>query len=324
MKTCRIPLRAIAIVALTLGSTLPAFAADPLVAVYAKTRHGYARTLLPDNSYRPESYIFADGGRLTTNVNDQSIDRLSFAKVAGVVAASLKRQQYVNTSEANRADLLIFVSYGSTEGNDAGAYQNAMSSLSEDFRAMSRPADVGGDVSHGLWNGLSDPVVPSGENGLGLTDSGGVDSNLELRLQAAANMDASFNRIALANEVREQQNRTNARILGYEAVLDDTNFRRPYSNTARDLLGDVEESRYFVVLQAYDFQKLRTHQGKVLLWETRYSIPRRGVGLDEQLVTMTRFASQFCGQNVGRLIRRPLREGRVELGAPVVVPTSAK
>lgn len=328
MKTSSTVLRALAMLAL-LGGSGRCFAADPVVAVYSKAMNGYARTLLADNKYKPETYAFADGGRLNGNIGDSSLERLTFAQVAGVVAASLKRQGYVNTDDAAHADLLIFVSWGSTTGIDEESYRNATGSLSADFHRMSNPTSIAsnpnalGAINRGGPIGPG-PLGPGTAVGLGLSDGGAIDIDLELRMDAAAAMDSSLNRIALANQERDQTNRFNANILGYETMLADTNFLRPYCNTARDVLREVEESRYFVVLKAYDFQRLRNHEGKVQLWETRYSIARGGNRFDEQLVGMTRFASQFYGQDVHRLIRRPLKEGRIDVGRPVVVPTSAK
>lgn len=275
-------------------------AASPVVAVYSKTMNGYSRTLLPDNRYKPETYAFADGGWLGGNVTDRSIDNLKFAQVAGVVAASLKRQNYIPTTDPKSANLLIFVSFGTTNGIDEKAYQSSLSTLSADFHSMTHPIDLG----------------PSS------TDITGINIQAELNEAAASAMDSTFNRVAVANQVRFEQDRFNAGVLGYQVAWDETNFLRPYSVTARDILSEIEESRYFVVLQAYDFQALRNHQGKKLLWETRYSIPRHGARFDEQIVDMTRFAAQFCGQDAGRLIRRPLREGRVEMGTPTEVPVS--
>jgi hypothetical protein len=270
--------------------------AMPVVAVYSKTMNGYVRTARPDNSFNPETYAFAAGGRLDGRYTDKSVDDLKFAQIAGVIAASLKRQDYVATTDAKTANLLIFVYWGTTTGWDDDG-EGSGGTLGAGYSAMMNPAQIA-----------------PGSNG-----NSGVDSQRILNDAAADGFDAALDRIAFANEVRDRNNRYNANILGYEKMRNETDFLRPYSVTARDVLSEVEESRYFVVLKAYDFQRLRNHQGKVQLWETRYSIARHGVRFDEQLVDMTRFASQFYGQNLDRLIRRHLREGHVEVGTPVEV-----
>lgn len=293
------------------AAALSASAGTPLVAVYSRTLHGYTRTLQPDNSYKPETYAFADGGRLDADIVDPSIDNLKFGQVAGVIAASLKRENYVATTNPRAADLLIFVSYGTTTGIDEGGYQNAMSTLSTDFRLMNDGANGTG----GLAN-LGPNATGSGTEG--------IDFATELKNSREVAFDVSLDRIALANQARDRLNEFNARVLGYSEAWHDTNVMRPYLQTARDILKEIEESRYFVVLQAYDFQALRNHQGRKLLWETRYSIPRHGVRFDEQIVDMTHFAAQFYGQNLDHLIRRHLREGRVDVGTPEVVPASTR
>lgn len=293
-------------------ATASSFAGTPAVAVFSKTVNGYTR---PN---RAETYVFADGGRLPGSVADRSIDDLKFPQVAGVVAASLKRQNYVQTSDVKAADLLIFVSFGTTTGVDETDYQRSMGSLGNDYANLSLRTE---NISGGPNSRMSNAPIINDSNTTGVAlDTQRISNDLG----DFWGIDGSLNQIALANEQRYQANRMNAEILGYDKEWADTNVMRPYLSTARDVLQEIEESRYFVVLKAYDFQSLRQHKEKKLLWVTRYSIPRAGFRFDEQVVDMTRYASQFFGQNVDRLIRRHLPEGRVEVGTPVVVPTSTK
>ena len=325
VRSARVLLRASGLLAGVAATSFVGVAAPalPVVAVFSKTEHGYHRTLLPNNTFKPETYAFADGGRLKGSYDDPSIDNLKFVQVAGVVASSLKRENYIATTDPKSADLLIFVSYGTTTGVDEQGYQNAMGSLGADFLTWSSTFTPSPGIGS---QGSRNPYSPVGT--LGPSDSGNAATLINSQAEADEltnfyGIDGSLDRIALANQDRDRTNEFNAGILGYDGAWHETNVMRPYLNTARDILKEIEESRYFVVLQAYDFQALRHHQGKKLLWETRYSIPRAG-RFDEQLVDMTRYASQFCGQDLGRLVRRHLREGRVEVGTPVEVPSSAK
>jgi hypothetical protein len=257
--------------------------------------NGYTRP-----GVRAETYVFADGGRLPGPNDDDSIDKLKFGQVAGVIAASLKRQNYLQTFDVQKADLLIFVSFGTTAGIDEGGYQDAMTGLASGMRMMN-------NAPQSLGTG-------------GIVNTQAISNDLS----AFYGIDGVLNQIALANEVRYQSNLVTAEILGYDKAWKDTNIMRPYLVTARDILSEIEESRYFVVLKAYDFQELRQHKHKKLLWLTRYNIRQAGSRFDEQLVDMTRYASQFFGQNPDRLIRRHLAEPDIRVGTPVVVPTSTK
>lgn len=276
--------------------------ATPVVSVFSKTMNGYTRTKLADNTYQPETYAFAAGGRLDGRYSDESVDHLKFTQIAGVIAASLKRQNYLATTDARTAQLLIFVYWGTTMGSWDGSVSNGTTSLGSAFRTMSNVTNLGP----------------------GAVGTDGINAQTIMNSAAAGAMDSALNQIAFDNEVRDEINRYNAGILGYDVALNETNFLRPYSATARDILAEVEENRYFVVLKAYDFQRLRNHKGKQELWEARFSISAHGNRFDEQLVNMTRFASQFFGQGLDRLVRRHIREGRVEVGTPVVVPDQAK
>jgi hypothetical protein len=77
---------------------------------------------------------------------------------------------------------------------------------------------------------------------------------------------------------------------------------------------EVEESRYYVVLIAYDFQLLQKHKQRKMLWQTRYSIPERRHDFSKELAAMTQSASRFFGQDSGGLVRKPLPATNVTLG----------
>jgi hypothetical protein len=87
----------------------------------------------------------------------------------------------------------------------------------------------------------------------------------------------------------------------------------------KDLLEDVEENRYFVVLLAYDFQELWQRKQRKLLWETRFSIRERGHDFGKDLLAMAQYASRYFGQDSSGLIRKPLRDTKVILGDPKVL-----
>jgi hypothetical protein len=83
-----------------------------------------------------------------------------------------------------------------------------------------------------------------------------------------------------------------------------------------DIVDDVEENRYFVVLLAYDFQTLWKHKQRKLLWETRFSIRERGHDFGKELGAMAQFASRYFGKDSDGLIRKPMRDVRITIGDP--------
>jgi hypothetical protein len=111
-----------------------------------------------------------------------------------------------------------------------------------------------------------------------------------------------------------------ARLLGYD---EDGAIGTEYGNNMKgtafhsrrdDLLSEIEDNRYFVVLMAYDFQLMWKQKKHKLLWETRFSIRQRHHAFDSDLASMAGFASQYFGQDTHGLVRKPIPLGHVEIG----------
>ncbi|HEY5227687.1 MAG TPA: hypothetical protein VIJ19_04045, partial [Opitutaceae bacterium] len=86
-----------------------------------------------------------------------------------------------------------------------------------------------------------------------------------------------------------------------------------------DLIAEIEDSRYFVVLMAYDFQLLWKDKKHKLLWETRFSINEGHNRFDHALPVLSQYASQYFGQPTNGLQRSRVLDGKVEIGAPTMV-----
>jgi len=155
-------------------------AADDPVAVFSQVFNGYTRTKLPDGSFKPETYGFAEGGRQTRAVGDPELDQMPFARIAGSVVGPLARLNYRMTSKPDETDLLILVFWGSTAGSRDQDASGAMD------RAASAMAD--------------------------LNSSGGPAAN------AAADM--ALMQLSLANADRDRLDDYNARILGFTDSLE--------------------------------------------------------------------------------------------------------
>lgn len=130
---------------------------------------------------------------------------------------------------------------------------------------------------------------------------------------------------AMANRQRDHQDATNASILGYgdELMRVRADAQTPFKFRWQDVLDEVEEGRYYVVLLAYDFQLLWKHHQRRILWQTRFSIRERGNAFDEQLASMTRAASRYFGQDTGGLLRQRFRDPNITMGPLRVVNDGA-
>jgi len=88
--------------------------------VNAQVFNGYKRTKSADGKFKPESYVFGNGGfQDDAAMTDKSIDDLSFVDLARSLAPSLARQNYYPPAEAQKLetiDLIVMVYWGSTAG----------------------------------------------------------------------------------------------------------------------------------------------------------------------------------------------------------------
>jgi hypothetical protein len=274
-----------------------------IAAVSSTVSPGYARLRLPDGTFKPETYTFGEGGRLAGSSRDDTVDKLNFTDVASVIADPLKKRNYVPVEDRNpeKTKLLIMVYWGTTQGtadsSDSLGYQNLQRSQ------VSKPP----------------PTQPPAS----LAQSGPAANELARQAAATANMrqaaeDGALAQVLAENWQRDQADMRNAMLLGYDTALAETSAVGSTPATLRrdDLIAEVEESRYFVVLMAYDYQALWTQKKHSLLWVTRLSVRERGADFGKLLPSMVGYASQYFGQDSHGLLRRPLPEGHVEIGVP--------
>ena len=108
---------------------------------------------------------------------------------------------------------------------------------------------------------------------------------------------------------------------GFLGFVTDMNRHVPldFTTFARDLRTELEAPRYFVVLQAYDFQAAWKEKKLKLLWETRFSIETQGNNFVESLPLMARQASLVFGRETDGLLRPEDRQSRVDLGELKVI-----
>jgi hypothetical protein len=277
----------------------PAAGAEEFEAISSTASPDYVRSRLPDGSFEPETYSFGKGGLWSGPLNDKSIDRMDFMDVARTIAGPLAAQRYVPSHDPSRTRLLIMVYWGTTHApehaSSTGEYELAMD-----------------EVAHILDYGKQ-PVRTPGPGGTTLVS---VRSGMTLTL-SNAELDALLP-VEAENRMRDNQDRRTAALLGYGSWWNKYSGI-DHAGTAiagrwQDMIDELEEYRYFVILMAYDFQVLWKQKKHRLLWETRYSISEHHSEFDKQLAAMTVDASRYFGQNTGGLVHTSEPVGRVEIG----------
>jgi hypothetical protein len=258
-------------------------AAAPLradqVAINAQVFNGYARVQLPDGSFKPEFYSFGEGGCWSRALQDPWMERLDFMDIARVVAGPLAQAGYRPALKAADARLLIIVYWGSTQG-------------SRDLD-QSQGVDRAGTAIAG-YDRAQDPAEKSKARGL---DRKAVDS----RTPEGAEYENMLWQLGVNNRLRDELDERNARILGFTEALERARFAR---NTALgdDILQELGRNRYYVVLQAYDFQIAVKEKKLHPLWSARLSVTDEGAFADA-LHRMAWTANRHFGRNTDGLKR---------------------
>jgi hypothetical protein len=272
--------------------------AEGITAVSTKASRNYVRVKLPDGTFKAEEYAFGDGGHYAGPFPDDTIDKMTFLDVAHVIAGPLAAQNYIPTRDPNNTKLLIMLYWGTTNVSPSPStspgymlYQGASASSS----SASSGAPSRGGSSTAAGN------APNSE----------AD-------EALAMMDQE-------NKLRDHLDFTNAEMLGYNqdgTISTDRGDAIRHSalrHFQKDLISEIEQNRYFVILMAYDFQVLKNQKKHRLLWDARFSIAQRSNDFGKALPAMATYASRYFGQDSNGLVRKPIPIGNVEIGEPTLI-----
>ena len=289
---------------------------DDMTAVSSRTSDDYVRAKMADGSFRPEFYAFGEGGHLTA-ISDATVDRLGFMELARTVAGALQVQNYLPTKDPRATKLLVMVYWGLT-----GRAQRTQDSLAaqrlQDASAASAAADR---ETNRMAEMASGGLYPSGVMPCAKFDPDFTVSQVDGQAVADSQFSSAMAVVAAEDQNRNSATARTAALLGYDSLWNSTMgyVGTPLEYRRQDMLNELEEGRYFVILMAYDFQQMWKHKQHKLLWETRISIRQRNHEFDRDLVAMTRYASAYFGQDSHGLVKREIPAGRVNIGEVKVV-----
>jgi hypothetical protein len=276
--------------------------ANDITAVSGRTSKDYVRARLANGSFATEAYSFGKGGSWDGAKADSSIDKMTFLDVAHIIALPLAKQNFFPAKDPNTTKLLIMVYWGTTHAlehaTDSNGYVNlqaAQTDLIGVYTATSAAKPV--------YNVAQTTRYANGP-GQGLVQ------------QAEDRLMTAMSAVAAENAIRDQEDQLNVMMLGYDSWWLETERYKGTSAEYRrqDLLNEIEEDRYFVVLMAYDFPLLWKQKKHKLLWETRFSIRQRHHDFDKDLPAMAQYAAQYFGQDTHGLVRKIVPLGHVDIG----------
>ncbi len=284
------PAFAVVLMSLSGGAAaLPSAQAADAVAISSRTSADYVRPRGPDGSPRPETYAFGDGGYWGGPLSDRTIDRLKFTEIARDIAGPLAQQNYIPSKNAGTTKLLVMVYWGTTiptlGPQESATLQNVADAEKQLQIAYARQVHrgLGKGEEHYEWDNLMAALMAEGAQ----------------------------------ESVRDKADGLNAMLLGYDSLWDSTfgaPSASPLEHERRDMLSELEEERYFVILMAYDFQLMWREKKHKLLWETRFSVSERRMEFDRVLPALALQASTYFGRDSKGLVHDEIPVGHVDIG----------
>lgn len=289
----------------------PASAAqDPVItSVFSHTDKSYSRQKLPDGTFQREYYVITNGEYSAGAAKNDSIDKVKFPQIAGLMAQFLAKQNYYLADTAKSADFLLKITWGTTipfgDGNRQASLDNLSGALNQ---------------ANAAKNAIPPPATTApATEGEAQAAAQAEATRAEAEAQSAAAQDVLEGQLLQAQvfeNMRRDANVENARLLGYLGEINERDDLSRFAGAGTaydDLIADIEEERYYVIIAAYDFKAATEDKKLKVRWATRVSIATRGNRFNETLAVMLAEASKQFGRDSGKLIRRA-QEGKVRLG----------
>ena len=246
------------------------------VAVRAEATKEYTLLRAQDETAKVQTYHLIKGRYFGGNVDDPSLEEVTFPEIAEHIGFNLKRQKYFPEEDPAAGDLLIMVHYGASHYIGDPEYRYRYVFHLNDYFPPVRTAS--GEIYR--YN-LSRNAIPE-FYGLVFPSQRGY-------------MKAHYVR---------------AKILGMDDIF--AKGVHPYEAYIQQQIAG--EGRYFFVLSAFDLPLLKKGEKKVL-WTTRYSIRRIGQSYQQALKEMNLVAGHYFGQNLkGLILKRATDKSIVEFG----------
>jgi hypothetical protein len=268
-------------IAAFLPALLPA-AQDQSIAVSATAIADYVRPADPAGGPRPESYVFAEGRFFDGTTVDNGLVKTTFADITRNLSVNLAKQHYFPANNAETADLIIMVHWGTT-------------TIYEDPNRQFDIENV--QAAAAAYNAAVDAGTPADRNAMNMA--------MDARATAQASVADSVQR--------------NAVLLGYNRVLEKEHRALQPTNAEITMSNELNEERYFVILMAYD-NHLRTKEHKAkLLWVTRLSVRSPGNNFVQALPALAQVGANVFGRQIDDLVRVKTPITSVHLGEMEVI-----
>ena len=229
-----------------------------------------------------ETVHFMEGQYFGGLSKDKSLERVTFQEIVEGLAPNLAKQNYLPGDDVRTGDLLLVVHYGVAA------------------------VDTPWDELMGITSEEEEAMLYGSSTGSASYETGAVELSVDVNYDARPS-----SKMPGAG--------SNARLLGFERQLQKRNLTRVEEF---DLRADLEDDRYFIIVMAYDCQKLLNENEFALQWSTRFSVRSPGTNFEDAHLALSRAAAPFFGKHLDDLERTSVPFGKdveVDIGDLEVV-----
>ncbi len=205
---------------------------------------------------------------------DRGLEEAPFEALVESLALSLKKRNMYPESDHNKGDLLIMVSWGRTAVDADWSELQGITGPSEESSG-GQGAAAGGSSSESFGAGSSDQA---GANFSGVSDSSG---NWGFGVSYGSSRARNMALLGLQGNLRSRN------VFGY--------------TPDEDLWQALDEERYFVILNAFDYQHLLKEKQLKQVWRVRYNTRATGVGFQQAYNSMTDAVAGVIGLQLDKI-----------------------
>ena len=115
---------------------------------------------------------------------------------------------------------------------------------------------------------------------------------------------------------------SNAKLLGFDKALQ----QKEGKIDKETLRSEIRDERYFMILMAYDWQKLLQDKEFIFLWSTRFIVNSIGTNFTDSYLALSRAAQGYFGSQLDTLTRSKTHfgEGEIKFGELEVIDWAEK
>jgi hypothetical protein len=275
-----------------------------LTSVFAKTDKDYRRVKGPDGKWQKEYYAMVNGGPASDTIQDNDQAKVKFVAIATVLAQHLANQGYFPATDPDKVDFLIVVNWGRTMPFSDPTYRdnvdNALAGMRQN--GLKRQAAASARAS------------ASNQTQTAVNLTGSVEY---MEAQAAASyLENDMIIQDMMNRSRNQTDAKTAYLLGYMGDINKADGPQRYAGAGDrfdELITDIEEARYYIILSAFDFDSTVRAKKAKLRWVTRMSMRAPGNNFAEKAAAMIAYSSSRFGRNTDGLERKLYPQYKVNL-----------